>query len=94
MATRTDMRSSGMNAQTPTEAGRFLSWLSMQTTRLLRVAVPARTLTDTHPRSRPRAVGVVPADWEYMTNVAAKVHGDAWVRSMIGDGRGGGRRWT
>lgn len=35
---------------------------------------------------RSTAVGVLPADWEYLTNVAARTQGDVWIRLIIGRG--------
>lgn len=36
------------------------------------------------PGKRHRSVGVLPADWENMTNVAAGVHTDTWDRLLRG----------
>ena len=38
-------------------------------------------------RQRPKALkalGVLPGDWEYLTNVAARAQGDVWIRLLLG----------
>ncbi len=36
------------------------------------------------PGKRHRSVGVLPADWEYMTTIAAGLHTDTWDRLLRG----------
>ena len=52
-----------------------------------------RSGRDSTSKQRPRAVGVLLADWEYLTNVAARTQGDFWTRLLVGDGQGSRRGW-
>jgi len=44
-------------------------------------------------RQQPKAVGVLPADLEYLTNVAARAQGDVWLHLIMGKGQGSKRGW-
>ena len=32
---------------------------------------------------KPQAPGAPPPDWEYLTNVAARVQGEAWIHILV-----------
>ena len=42
------------------------------------------TIVFRHRPKAPKALGVLPGDWEYLTDVAARAHGDAWIRLLLG----------
>ena len=74
---------------------RSVSKLAANISRVLLAALRARgKQSDRNSMYKPRsaAVGVLPADWEYLTNIAANVRGDAWRHLFMGDGQNSNRR--
>lgn len=57
------------------------------------LATMKRSPGDSNRRQKPQAVGVLSADWEYLTNVAARLQGDVWTRLLIRDGQDGPGRY-
>ena len=74
---------------------RSVSRLAANIGRVLLAAFPARgkqSGRNSMYKPRPTAVGVLPADWEYLTNIAANVRGDALRPLFMGDGQNSNRR--
>ena len=74
----------------------LLSKISAHLHRGLRTVFLARmkrSATVSNHRQQPKAVGALPAGWEYLTNVAAKADGDVWLRLIFGEGQGSKRGW-
>ena len=51
-----------------------------------------RAAGDTIIKRRPPATGVLVANWEYQTRIAAMIRGDAWMRLIAGKGPGESHR--
>ena len=62
---------------------------------MLGAVLARRKLSERDPTSvrRPRAVGVLPADWAYITQVAARNQKDVWTHLIMGEGRDGNQKW-
>ena len=81
-------------AMTPTDSlvregrGSRVLQLLMRTSRAISTACLAAMRRAEHnpaTKSTPKAIGLLPADWEYMTNVAAETRPHYWVRTLLGD---------
>ncbi len=79
----------------PTPQGLLVRIVNHVRLDMLGAVLTRRKRSERDPTSirRPRAVGVLPADWAYITEVAARTQKDVWTRLIMGEGREGNHRW-